>query len=134
MTDISKLRELLERVESAAAPDLGLDRSLFDMACGGLFWPENATLWQSNKKFGGREPKNFTSSIDAAVALCERVLPGWEIRIGELPDKVGWFARVLRRKDMFLVSSRDCGPKHVGIALCAVVLRAKIAMLEKEPA
>ena len=129
MTDISKLRELLERVESATKETLPDKKLTFDLiAC---FVPAIVDYPHHADTFFGDDP---LISIDAAVALCERVLPGWEIRIGELPDKVGWFARVLRRKDMFLVSSRDCGPKHAGIALCAVVLRAKIAILEKDHA
>lgn len=56
MTDLSTL---LERVRAASGPSRELDMEL----CVSI-----------NKSL---PLLNFTGSIDAAVALCERVLPGW---------------------------------------------------------
>jgi hypothetical protein len=65
MTDISKLRELLDRVESATGHDPRLDHVI-----NGLF---------PDCELGA---PYYTGSIDAAVALCERVLPGWAWKVG----------------------------------------------------
>lgn len=85
------IAELLERVEGATGPDRELDAAL----C--------ATL-----RFGGDErcvryPKTWTrvgqirdwvpvysASLDAALALVERVLPGWTWEGGRDPAKASW--------------------------------------------
>ena len=67
MTDISKLRELLVRVESTTEPLIELDRQISGLLEAGLV---NII-----------EPPRYTSSIDAAVALCARVLPGWGLSV-----------------------------------------------------
>ncbi len=64
MTDIAKLRELLARVEVATGPDVRLDRAINAM------FPD-----------GELGSPYYTASIDAAVALCKRVLPGWVWRV-----------------------------------------------------
>jgi hypothetical protein len=132
MTDISKLRELLERVESATGQDREIDRCLFDMACGGLFWPENVSLWQSDRY--SRAPREFTSSIDAAVALCERVLPGWVVLglYDTAKGSGGWL--VFQSCNVKLTNGENGAEARSAtrpLALCAAILRAKIAMLEK---
>lgn len=62
MRDLSSLIERVEKLEGAS-PDM--DR---------LIW--RATCWE---KHYGEVPINtpFTGSLDAAVALAERLLPGW---------------------------------------------------------
>lgn len=59
MTEISKLRELLERVEGATGPDREIDKAI------------------SKALLGETSMAPLTRSIDCAVELCERVLPGW---------------------------------------------------------
>lgn len=56
---MSDLVDLLERVRSATGPDRELDEALRVQ----LGYPP--------------KPWNYTASIDAALALTERVLPGW---------------------------------------------------------
>jgi hypothetical protein len=93
MTEITKLRELLARVESAAGPDRELDYAIHDIQMGG--WLQEHGYERSKDGDGyvtdtppveGTSrccgPEEFTSSIDAAVALCERVLPGWWWKVG----------------------------------------------------
>lgn len=69
MTD---LNELLERVKKATGPDRQLDYALF---C--HFAPmEVASAWHP---LNGHK---YTTSIDSALGLVERVLPGWKWNIG----------------------------------------------------
>jgi len=79
------LEGLLSRVEAATGPDRELDRDLA-VAIGGYervemhphFMRETTT---NRVGWYGRMAPFYTSSIDAALALVERVLPGaqWEI-------------------------------------------------------
>lgn len=83
--DIEAVRALLARVETASGPSFDLDRAI-GLVIGG--WKRidlgsgHAMLCNSD---GGSFPddpgsisgESFTSSLDAAVALVERVLPGW---------------------------------------------------------
>lgn len=77
MTD---LNELLERVRSATGPDRELDADLIK-ALGCHSWAgrmryHDEQMWVD---FGG---SNITASIDAALGLVERVLPGHDYIIG----------------------------------------------------
>jgi hypothetical protein len=58
-----EIEALIERVEKATGPDRELDISI----CDELGWPDKA--WAGY-------PAGPTSSLDAAVALVERLLPG----------------------------------------------------------
>lgn len=61
MTDLSSL---LARIESATGPDRELDSEIaFALT------PPDAEI--------GLLALNYTASLDAVIALCERVLPGW---------------------------------------------------------
>lgn len=105
MTDTAKLEDLVGRVEAATGPDRELDGAIA-LAVGG---------WHRDWLDEGRNPHHmpdwywwhtddhphqatdahprYTSSIDAALALAERVLPGYRwgvsqagIRTGKHPD------------------------------------------------
>lgn len=89
MTDLS---ELLERVKAATGPDRELDGAIevmarrFDAYRAGLddttraHWKHNgSTVYDGNT---GYVAANFTASIDAALALVERCLPGWMVAMG----------------------------------------------------
>lgn len=80
-----------------------------------------------------RDPPAFTTSLDAALALAERVLPGWYWRAGRTPMghwhhgryTYGWAH--MSRTD---ASNCDRGDEATGwaetpaLALCAAILRA----------
>jgi hypothetical protein len=143
MSDISKLRELLERVESATGGDVKINQEIA-LALGGfvavredgsgsmLFLRpgQNPDEAQIDAYLQARVP-DYTSSIDVAVALCERVLPGAEFEITtlyhvchvRLPLNYDYYWSEARREDM-----------QIPLTFCAAILRAKIAMLEKEAA
>lgn len=119
MSDISKLRELLGRVESADGPNFQLEKDINELVDVG---------------YQLRLP-NYTSSIDAAVALCERVLPEWSIPCIGQDDTKHWWAE-LREGHVTSYGKVAHGPadlkaKNPAIALCAAILRAKVTMLEK---
>lgn len=93
MTD---LNELLERVKAATGPDRELDRDIcIALQYGGENSEGAANVrvdpeWGDDNdlifEIGAEECCNpipeLTASIDAALALAERVLPGWEIALG----------------------------------------------------
>ncbi|WP_019997223.1 hypothetical protein [Aureimonas ureilytica] len=60
------LRTLLDRVEQGEGADVVLDLDIY------LFFSDQAGA-------GWRGDIRYTSSIDAAVDLVEKVLPGWRV-------------------------------------------------------
>lgn len=139
MTDVAKLRELLERVENASGPDSEIDAELaiifgdvrLRLYDGRFALFESGTpgvkQWAFASGLGGHSEavkcfstllglKSYTSSIDAATALCERVLPGMALCvIVECAEDLG-----------FIGNRVDLLP----LKICAAILRAKIAELE----
>ena len=73
----------------------------------------------------------FTASVDAAIALAKRVLPGWKRQL--LEDFNGkWIARICsQRRELFstdyLRETENGGSPNAAIALCIAILRAKEA-------
>ena len=79
-----KLAELIERLEKAEGPNYRLEIDIFK-----LFNPEYAEYvegrgglvhvndGEDQRVLSNVRAPNFTASLDAAVALAERVLPGW---------------------------------------------------------
>lgn len=96
------LSDLIARVEGAGGPDRALDAEIvvqFDIRpdwlkdSPGILWvgPDGDVLYSYNNKksrgnpsawyltdfYPGKQIPFYTASLDAAVALAERVLPGW---------------------------------------------------------
>lgn len=117
MTYTSKLRELLARVESATEPLIELDREI-----GGILEAALVNIV---------EPPRYTSSIDAAVALCERVLPSLPF-ISMMKYSDGWYVRISKKSTV--MGYEGAQKPLASLALCAAILRAKVAMLEKAKA
>ncbi|GLU26675.1 hypothetical protein [Brucella sp. NBRC 12950] len=74
-----------------------------------------------------RKIARYTASVDAAIALAERVLPGWTIaRLGQ-DDNKQWNAE-LRQGHLTAYDRVTLGGAPNGaIALCIAILRAKEA-------
>jgi hypothetical protein len=92
--DTGQLQELRERVRAATGPSRHLERTIFAAVTSGIYTDEdNRPLV---REFGPTTlaPIPFTSSIDAALALVERVLPGW--------------AWNLCNRDPLLLTEKDC--------------------------
>ncbi|GAA2867013.1 hypothetical protein GGQ99_001348 [Aminobacter niigataensis] len=74
--------DLIEKLEALAGPD-GTVNVDIHRACGQTFvmeyWSESDTTPRENLSMVPR----YTASLDAAVALVERVLPSWEWQVGD---------------------------------------------------
>ncbi len=92
---MSDLKELLELVENATGPDREIDADLFVALINpewvtskkdpGFAAADKRSFWPEGKaRYITRDCKpapQYTASIDAAVALVERMLPGWSIEM-----------------------------------------------------
>lgn len=68
---MTEIKELIERVGRASGPDRELDLAI------GALWSDPPFSMSINQQRGGKPPVfKFTASIDAALALVERVRPG----------------------------------------------------------
>ncbi len=88
---MSTIDELIERVEKATGPDRGIDAAMFrvdqpDLARSSP-WPQ-FTIDQDEGRDDFKAIPRYTASIDAALALMERKLPGWRISMDQMED--GW--------------------------------------------
>jgi len=83
-----ELTELLERVKKAEGPDRELGEAVV-RALGFHAWAGRMRYRDADGirwwDFGSSE---VTASVDAALALVERVLPGWKYRLDQYPDRV----------------------------------------------
>lgn len=145
---MTALAELLQRLETAAEGGRELDAAIFK-ALGGplpdefmgvkvdLQWqPDgNATIAVGDMQVR-YEPPTYTTSLDDALALVERVLPGWFWRGGRVPSG-RWTGRRyvhgwahLQRSHADHCDRKDEATgwgEDVPIALCIALLRALTA-------
>jgi len=96
MTDLQSLKQ---RVERATGPDWQIDLDI----SAALVWPPE---WKALKRPDGHYDfrdnetadaalsvhKEWTASIDAALTLVERLLPGWNVYLRRYSD--GWYALI----------------------------------------
>ena len=95
--DKAELKDVIERLEKADGPDREIDSYIYYDILGycrhanrtysgaqsdtGFDCDDcGASSWGELGKFGQRlydAPPNYTASVDAAIALTERMLPGW---------------------------------------------------------
>lgn len=118
------MRDLIERLEKASGPDRELDWRIAEKFDIPERWPTSA-LWppfMPKSKYDKSIP-SFTASIDAAVALVERVLPGWNWWLGGIGR-----AAVDRKDPHSRFEAINASP---AIALCLALLRAKEARAEE---
>ena len=139
MGERADLTGLIERLEAATGPDRELDRAIMALSytwerryiggrCDPSCCPEGAHLdgvWvdpaTDRWKTTARNGFEFTASLDAAMALVERVQPGWNCSAINLkPDPCE--AYVWRRSERCV---RDVGGKGPtpAIALLIALLR-----------
>ncbi|MCJ2009905.1 hypothetical protein [Methylobacterium sp. J-092] len=120
------MRELLARVKAAEGPDRRLDYEIFTA----FATPGEANPWDP------AAGHFYTASIDAAVALAGRVLPGTMWAVGEMEG--GPFCRLVYPKsDGFreaVSMEQDGGPDSAPLAICAALLTALIAAEDQAPA
>lgn len=140
------LSTLLARAEAAEGPDRELDARIFCAVNGYTFRshrPDLGTPPTGSAYVAYYEPKNgehpnaycpaFTATHDAALALCERELPGWLRDAGERYIGIqarDWIAHVETpwQDSPTTVRWTYCGrAKTPALALLAALLKAKIA-------
>jgi hypothetical protein len=104
MTDVYALHALLDRLREAAEPSKVLDAEIIRALV-----PNAPNI-------------PFTSSIDAAAALCERVLPGWAVVILEQ------LAKTYSSTERLVAQAKAAS---VPLAFCTAIVEGMIATWER---
>lgn len=89
MADLTKYEDLIERLEKVTGPDRGIDRDIAEHIVGTKYRSTQRGREWLEDSHGGvetwtRYPVPYTASIDAAIALIEKILPGSELEITNL--------------------------------------------------
>ncbi|HRL05081.1 MAG TPA: hypothetical protein PL098_00040 [Brevundimonas diminuta] len=123
--------ELIARLEAAKEGSLELDDSVVIAALGGEmmdWWDEAAQQHQIKAGDGSRvNVTPVTASVDAALALAERVLPGWRWSVQQLGPN--YEASLTLPNGAFLLSPDTevyTIAKTPALALCIAILRAEV--------
>ena len=114
------LTDLFARVEAATGPDRELDGALWRKL---IFDPQLARPgndWTLTPNLGRKKPR-YTASIDAALALAERVLPGWAWMLR------GSFAKLWEPHGKPPGNDFDAMGRSPALAIIAAILKALIA-------
>lgn len=117
------MRDLIERLEKADGPDRELDAKLARHLAGD---PVDHWFRLFGDWFTDRTIPSYTSSIDAAVALVERVLPGAEWEVTNTGRRPG--ATVISYERRVREGAYASTP---AIAICIALLRAKEARADE---
>jgi hypothetical protein len=124
----SKLKELLERVEKATGPDRDIDFDLAELLDEFAFVPTfgMAGNWYKRPVQYGltTDVPAYTASIDAAVALVGKVLPGWSWVVGR-NDTDSEHMCIMGDSPQNEFESEGSSPP---LAILAAMLRALIAI------
>lgn len=117
------LSDLIARVEAATGPDREIDVAILRALPieGGWFsvWPDHLT-WDSLD--AGKFAPPLTASLDAALGLAERVLPGVMWQVGFDPDDGSMCARLVTVPPPCAhVKANHDTP---ALALCLAILKA----------
>lgn len=117
------LRKLIEAVETSRA-------TMHDFAS--VFPSESAygkTTW-------GTAHNAFSGSVDAAIALCEALLPGWKVAGLHQEDRGLWWAELrqghITSYSRVIVAPHSFDAPNPARALLLAVLRAKLMEMENE--
>lgn len=122
----SPIADLLERVKAASGPDRGLDDAILEATNphrnrGGPYTSWRAAAWAFCWD------TRITASLDAALALVERVLPGSTWSVGNRSR--GAQAYMMRAPGLTLIGGNAPTP---ALALLAALIQALIAKGERE--
>lgn len=127
------LSSLISRVEKATGPNYALEVDIFKFfnpdyrdyveGRGGLVHKNDG---EDQRVLSNVRPPNVTASIDAAVALAERVLPGWGWGITHGSEKAEDVQGNVFPKAIPFPAHLDCYGYHAipAIALVLATLRA----------
>lgn len=89
MQEKSPITEIKKALENSTGPDRGIDRDIAEHIVGTKYRSTQRGREWFDDSHGGvetwsRHPTPYTASIDAAIALMEKILPGAEIEISNL--------------------------------------------------
>jgi hypothetical protein len=141
MSNIATLQSLLSRVEAATGPDRKIDLDVARALVPDLVDPPiTINLYLTGREV--RAPEfilwRYTASVDACIALADRVLPGWWWsieRFGGAHPRRGFF--MARMFTAVMPEEREikelASANTASLAMLACILRAKIALAEQEP-
>lgn len=119
MTDLTSL---IEKAEKAASPDRELDGHIHNTVFGTayVFAPHSVTGFLTSAINNGCPTvAGYTSSIDAAISLAERVLPNWQINLSIFHDALSEAS--FGNREAPHVRSMATKP---ALAICLATLRA----------
>lgn len=120
MTLSTDLADLLARVEAATGPDREIDGLLYCM--------EDEVIQRCWPHWGREQRENltprYTASLDAALALVERVLPGSTVDIGSDDNETGRFYYGVVWPEGRSAGSETNSRHSMALALVASLLRA----------
>lgn len=150
MNDTAALKALLERVKSAEGPDRALDVRIEHDVIG--CWPDFPEKdWASDEEILDQLSAcesyevwfcpPYTASLDASLALLERVLPGWMNWLIRSDESAPFFARIESpdfeavtweagdrvKTDVLSGSDHHARAKSPALALLAALLTALIS-------
>ncbi len=137
---MGELSELISRLEKAEGPDREIDAWIgyhTDLAVEGMSWRAKIDRFgidhamkaaTSDSNIWSTSLPPYTASLDATVALIERVLPGWGWQIGPFPKMRAQLAEPIQTNygPGVGVRGQSTGPT-APIALLLALLRAKEA-------
>lgn len=151
MTDTQALRDLEKRLSEAKGPDREIDVHLYAAFSDLPIKPASSWCVMDKFQFAYTDERKdrralylheddvpeFTASLDAAVALCERVLPGRGLMIGRgktRPSEPLWGVE-LYADDLVKIGApyriiARAESETPALALCLAIVRA---LLAKEP-
>lgn len=138
---MNDLLNIAKRLEEATGPDRELDELLMAWSVGATR-QEDATFdhkpaYHRDGSWVSIHPiEPLTGSVDAALAMTERELPGWTVQLFQLRRNKGWGARVSSPRYETYSSFEDqahatddgyVGQKNGALAICLALVRALIA-------
>lgn len=131
---MTNLLPLITRLEAASGPDRELDAEIAfatrhpvnpayvrEYAISGA--KMNPTLSPIQNYLLENSP-HYTSSLDAAIALAERVLPGWHWSVYDTDGTIANNASAQVEPPEFTFNVSDGVGKTPALALCIAILRA----------
>lgn len=117
------LPELEKRLEEATGPDRDLDGALASIIAPHQVESDDGDWWWGPYNEQPVRVPEFTSSIDAAVALAERVLPWWCWSVS-LNDEGQYLCEIAPKGCPG--GGPDCEKQSPALALCLAIVRALI--------
>lgn len=121
------MKDLIARLEAEEVGNAELDYLIDEFFSD---WKNIGGGWAAHKVTGERVKNSFsypdsvTTSLDAALALADSVLPDWWVELRRYSD--GWYVKIAphssKAADAFQGSQ-----KPAPLALCIAILKAKLA-------